>query len=241
MAILRILYLHGWHSIVGGVKPTYLAAHGNQIYEPELDDDDFAAALATSQRAFDSFAPEVIVGSSRGGALAMNLRAEEVPMVLLCPAWKRWGDVTSVQRSTVIMHSRKDDVIPFEDSLQLVHNSRMPLDSIIETGTDHRLADEASLAAMLWACQILHSRTPLPWSDQGDDVRGEGPSSSDEGSYICDACGEEIVVPLDLSEGNHQRYVEDCPVCCRANVIHVDVDEDGRASVWAELEQDNDD
>ena len=57
-----------------------------------------------------------------------------------------------------------------------------------------------------------------------------------EASYICGACGEEIVVPIDLSEGERQQYVEDCPVCCRANVIRVEVDPDGELSVWAELE-----
>lgn len=58
----------------------------------------------------------------------------------------------------------------------------------------------------------------------------------DEGRYVCDACGEEIVVPLDLSAGEEQEYVEDCPVCCRPNVIHVELDEDGTPRVWAEGE-----
>ena len=58
-----------------------------------------------------------------------------------------------------------------------------------------------------------------------------------EGSYICDSCGEEIVIPLDPSGGSHQSYVEDCPVCCNASVIHVDWD-DEHAHVWAEAEQD---
>ena len=44
----------------------------------------------------------------------------------------------------------------------------------------------------------------------------------DEASYVCDACGEEIVIPLDISQGSSQEYVEDCPVCCRANLIHID-------------------
>ena len=61
-------------------------------------------------------------------------------------------------------------------------------------------------------------------------------SMHDEGSYICQACGEEIVVPLDVSEGERQRYVEDCPVCCRPHVIHVEVEEDGNVRVWAEAE-----
>ena len=59
---------------------------------------------------------------------------------------------------------------------------------------------------------------------------------NDEATYVCGACGEEIVVPIDLSQGEQQDYVEDCPVCCQANVIHVEVDADGDVTVWAELE-----
>ena len=57
-----------------------------------------------------------------------------------------------------------------------------------------------------------------------------------ESSYVCDSCGEEIVIPVDLSAGVRQEYVEDCPVCCRPNVIHVEFDEDGEVRVWAEGE-----
>ena len=58
----------------------------------------------------------------------------------------------------------------------------------------------------------------------------------DEASYTCDSCGEEIVVPIDLSAGSSQEYVEDCPVCCCPNVIHVEIDEDGDVRVWAQRE-----
>jgi len=59
----------------------------------------------------------------------------------------------------------------------------------------------------------------------------------DEASYICDSCGEDIVVPIDWSAGSRQSYVEDCPVCCNPNVIHVELD-DGQAYVRSEPEQD---
>jgi hypothetical protein len=59
---------------------------------------------------------------------------------------------------------------------------------------------------------------------------------NDEASYTCGACGEEIVIPVDLSQGERQEFVEDCPVCCRANVVRVEVDESGEATAWAELE-----
>jgi hypothetical protein len=58
----------------------------------------------------------------------------------------------------------------------------------------------------------------------------------DEASYFCDSCGEEIVVPIDLSAGDEQTYTEDCPVCCRPMVIHVAMNEHGEISVWGESE-----
>lgn len=58
----------------------------------------------------------------------------------------------------------------------------------------------------------------------------------EEAYYVCDACGEEIVIPIDLSAGESQQYVEDCPVCCRPNLIHVEVDEQGAVRVWSEAE-----
>jgi hypothetical protein len=61
-------------------------------------------------------------------------------------------------------------------------------------------------------------------------------SMQDEASYICDACGEEIVIPVDLSMGMSQEFVEDCPVCCRPNVVHVEIDDDGEVRAWGERE-----
>ena len=31
----------------------------------------------------------------------------------------------------------------------------------------------------------------------------------------CPYCGERVQVSVDEGGGSHQRYVEDCPVCCR--------------------------
>ena len=57
-----------------------------------------------------------------------------------------------------------------------------------------------------------------------------------EATYICDSCGEEIVVPVDISGGTRQDYVEDCPVCCHPMTLHVDIDPDGKAHVEGEHE-----
>lgn len=58
----------------------------------------------------------------------------------------------------------------------------------------------------------------------------------DEASYVCPSCGEEIVVPVDISAGTDQEFVEDCPVCCHPNVVHVEIEEERDVRAWAESE-----
>lgn len=155
---MKILFLHGWHSVPGGVKPTCLKDHGHTVINPALNDDDFAAAVRTAQAEYDQHRPDVIVGSSRGGAVAMNIDSGDTPLVLLCPAWKNWGTVTKLKPNTTILHSRKDDVIPFADSEELINNSNLPPETLIEVGNDHRLADPEPLKAMLDACERLEMK-----------------------------------------------------------------------------------
>jgi hypothetical protein len=241
--VAKILFLHGWNSIPGGVKPTHLRQAGHTVFNPALPDDDFAAAVHIAQAEHDRHRPDVIVGSSRGGAVALNLQSSVTPLVLLCPAWKNWGVVKTLKPKAMILHSRKDDVIPFADSLELVANSGLPPQSVIEVGQDHRLADPQSLAVLQWACQWLAAGEDLPWLDDTPPadqpfVLDRRASSQQEASYVCDACSEEIVIPVDLTEGETQTYVEDCPVCCRANTLHIQIDRHGTIQVRAEPEQD---
>lgn len=126
---------------------------------PALPDDDFDAAVCIAQAEFDRHQPDVVVGSSRGGAVAMNIDSGKTPLVLLCPAWKRWGTATTVKPGTIILHSKADDVVPFADSEELVQNSGLPLESLIEVGTEHRLADLESLYAMWEAVEEAGKRS----------------------------------------------------------------------------------
>jgi hypothetical protein len=152
---MKILFLHGWGSVPGGVKPSFLESHGHLVFNPKLDDDDFDAAVSTAQAKYDQHHPDVVVGSSRGGAVAMNIASGHTPLVLLCPAWKRWGTAARVKLNCRVLHSRTDDVIPFADSEELVANSGLSQAALVEVGTDHRLADPEPLKAMLAACETL--------------------------------------------------------------------------------------
>ena len=152
---MLILFLHGLNSTPGGVIPTYLKDHCHTVLNPALPDDDFDAAVRIAQAEFDRGKPDVVVGSSRGGAVVMNINSEKTPLVLLCPAWKRWGTARTVKPGTVILHSKADDVVLFADSEELVRNSGLPLESLIEVGSEHRLADLESLNKILEAVELF--------------------------------------------------------------------------------------
>jgi hypothetical protein len=158
---MKILFLHGWYSVPGGFKPTYLKDHDHEVINPALDDDDFDAALATAQAEFDKHQPQVVVGSSRGGAVAMNIDSGNTKLVLLCPAWKNWGTANTVRPDTAILHSRADDVIPFADSEELAKKNGATL---IEIGNDHRLADPEPLGVMLASVEACVPQ----WEDTDD-------------------------------------------------------------------------
>src|SRR6266487_1659639 len=98
---MKILFLHGWQSVPGGIKPTFLAQHGHEVVNPKLPDEDFSEAVKIAQAEFDKHQPDVVVCSSRGGAVAMNLISGGARLVLLCPAWKKYGTTKTVKGGTV--------------------------------------------------------------------------------------------------------------------------------------------
>lgn len=114
------------------------------------------ACLDVQREALETFRPHVLVGSSWGGAVAMELLLEEAwtgPTVLLAPAFatvrratgRGIGDGESrlralAERSPItIVHDPTDDVVKHHDSLRLAAGSSIDLRSI--DGGGHRLLD----------------------------------------------------------------------------------------------------
>ena len=145
---MKVLFLHGWESTPGGKKPSYFEESGHQVLNPALPADDFTAAVRVAQVAFDQGAPDLVVGSSRGGAVALNIDSQDVPLLLICPAWKNWGSVQSAKANTIILHSPTDEIIPFEQSQELRDASPVGVE-LVAFGSDHRMADPETLAMML--------------------------------------------------------------------------------------------
>jgi hypothetical protein len=147
---VKLLYLHGFGSSPGGVKATFLKSHGHEVIEPELPDYKFRTCLGIAQTAFDKTKPDMVVGSSRGGAIAMNISVGDARLVLVAPAWMALGKADMVPSSAIVLHSPNDDVIPFEHSRQLAERSGCRL---VAVGEDHNMTDETALQALLRAVE----------------------------------------------------------------------------------------
>lgn len=55
-------------------------------------------------------------------------------------------------------------------------------------------------------------------------------------TYDCVFCGEENEVFVDPSGGRHQTFTEDCAVCCRPNLITLELEDDGNVLIRVDQE-----
>ena len=158
---MKVLFLHGLGVEPGGHIPCFLEYGGLDVIEPALPHGDFDEAVAIAEEALQRHQPEVVIGASRGGAVAMALKADDAPLVLIAPAWRKWGRASTVGPETTILHSPHDRVIRFEDSSLLVRNSGLPASALVPVGADHFFGEEASLTRVLDAALAAGRRRAL--------------------------------------------------------------------------------
>ena len=156
---MKILFLHGWQSTPGGVKPTYLKDHGHDVLNPALPDDDFDAAVRIAQAEFDRAQPDVVVGVQPWRCRGHEHRQRDHAAGPALPGVEDVGNGHDgeAQHGHPALPSRRDGAV-CRHSEELVRNSGSASESaLIEVGTEHRLADEESLEAMLKACERMGS------------------------------------------------------------------------------------
>ena len=149
---MKVLFLHGLSSD-GGMKSDFMRSLNYNVLTPKLSDWSFKHALQSAQDAFDQFVPDVIVGSSRGGAVAMSVQCVQTPLVLLAPAWWLCGVKPELRTKTIIIHSPLDKLVPITNSRELF--SRNPGSQLVEVGEDHRLNDKDARCALKAALESL--------------------------------------------------------------------------------------
>ncbi len=157
---LKVLFLHGLESKPGGTKATFLKKEGYDVLNPALPRNDFEISVKVAQDAIDTENPDLVVGSSRGGAVAMSVSTRGAPLILIAPAWQRYMSVRQLgefkvrldSQKTIILHSDNDDVVLPEDSNQL---ESMYGIKKISVGENHRMSDDEALEALLDSAKWL--------------------------------------------------------------------------------------
>ena len=140
---MKVLFLHGKEGTPLGTKPTYLKEQGYEVEAPVLDKNDWEASREAARNAFESFNPDVVVGSSRGGALACDLNTGGIPKILIAPAYKHFpAKVIGLDKTTWVLHCQEDAIVKYEHSVQLAESTGATL---LECGENHRMSDKTTL------------------------------------------------------------------------------------------------
>lgn len=143
MSPLRVQFIHGLESSPTGIKALLLATHFNAL-TPAMDTRDFPACVDLHAETLAAYRPDVLVGSSFGGAVAVALLQRGVwrgPTLLLAPAALRLGLPAELPADTRVwlVHGRGDDVVDIADSRALARSGTPGLVRLIEVDDDHSL------------------------------------------------------------------------------------------------------
>lgn len=155
-AALRVQFIHGLESNPQGAKGRFLAAHFDAT-APAMDTRDLEGAIATQAAALGEIRPDVLVGSSFGGAIAVALLDRGLwrgPTVLLAPAAALLGVPNRLPEgvTVTVAHGVHDEIVPLEDSRALVAGRDPARVRLIEVDDGHRLqslVDTGALAALV--------------------------------------------------------------------------------------------
>ena len=148
---MKILFLHGLESKPGGTKVKHLESAGHTIFNPAMPKYSLEESIAIAQGVVDREWPDIIIRSSRGGAIASAIEKRGARLILIAPAWKLYGITPIIDSSTTVLHCPKDDIVPFEHTIELAEKTNI---KIVECGTCHRMSDDSALTALLEAVQI---------------------------------------------------------------------------------------
>ena len=155
----KVQFIHGLEGSPQGTKAQLLARHF-EARTPAMDPSDFESCVAVQRRCLGEFRPEVVVGSSFGGAVAVALlqRGDWAgPTLLLAQAAERLGLRPALPDRVPIwiVHGTRDDVVDPEDSRRLAASGSPEWVRLLEVDDDHALSASVESGALLdWVREL---------------------------------------------------------------------------------------
>lgn len=157
----KVLFLHGKEGNPEGSKVLYLKSMGYEVFCPAYNtgkgDPDFGkyvpGCVEVAKRALRDFRPDVVVGSSFGGAVLLQLLQEgvcRVPSILMAGAGILYGKAAKLPHDVAVtlIHGTEDGIIPYEHSILLVKGH--PNANLVLLSDNHRLFRTLSETGILY-------------------------------------------------------------------------------------------
>lgn len=138
----KVHFIHGLESSPQSRKARVLAEHF-AAETPAMDTSDFDACVELHAARLKARTPDVLIGSSFGGAVAQALLQQQRwagPTLLLAPAGIRYGLGAAIPpgSTVLIVHATADDVVPIGDSRALAQANAAV--TLLEIADDHALS-----------------------------------------------------------------------------------------------------
>lgn len=136
-------FIHGLEGSPQGAKAQLFAAQFTAL-TPAMDTGNFEACVTLHAAATASFKPDVLVGSSFGGAVAVALLQRGIwrgPTLLLAQAAQHFSLAPRLPEGVHVwlVHGRHDDVVDIEESRALARSGTPDVVRLIEVDDDHSL------------------------------------------------------------------------------------------------------
>jgi hypothetical protein len=159
----RVLFIHGQESGPHGTKAQRLAERFTTS-TPQMETSDFEGCVARQADEIARFQPDLVVGSSFGGAVAVALLQRGLwrgPTLLLAQAALELGLRAELPAGVRvwIVHGTRDDVVPPASSERLARSGSPGLVSLFLVDDDHRLSASVADGRMLaWVRALLERK-----------------------------------------------------------------------------------
>jgi pimeloyl-ACP methyl ester carboxylesterase len=149
---LSVQFVHGLESSPTGDKARYLARHFDSV-TPAMNTSDFEGSIAVQAAELVLRPPDVLVGSSFGGAVALALVARGLhrgPTLLLAPAHRHFGVEERIPPGVpvLIVHGIRDTVVDIAGSRALSATGTGGIVRLVEVDDEHRLGTLAQSDAL---------------------------------------------------------------------------------------------
>lgn len=163
---VRVQFIHGLEGHPQGTKALFLAERF-EARTPSMNTSDLEGSIETQALALQSFRPDVLVGSSFGGAVAVALLSRGLwrgATVLLCPAAELIGVEPTLPPgvAVTVVQGVDDDIVPMAHSEALAATGTPELVRLVRVRDGHRLqtiVDDGSLAALVSETLRRHAGT----------------------------------------------------------------------------------